>query len=109
MRTTLDLPDELFKHAKLTAVHEGVPLKTVITRALKRGFALPAAASNVSVQEAAPLIVRHSEKPISEAWTSVLDILEEGWAARTPMKAVAYSNPHKQKTLEAIRAHKQRR
>ena len=40
MRTTLDLPDELFKHAKLAAVHEGVPLKVVIARALERGFAL---------------------------------------------------------------------
>ena len=39
MRTTLDIPDEIFKHAKLQAVHEGVPLKEVITRALAREFA----------------------------------------------------------------------
>ena len=36
MRTTLDLPDELFKKVKLKAVNEGVPLKTIITRAIER-------------------------------------------------------------------------
>ena len=39
MRTTLEIPDELFKKAKLQAVHEGVALKDVITRALEREFA----------------------------------------------------------------------
>ena len=39
MRTTLDLPDNLFKKAKLQAVHEGVALKVVVTRALERGLA----------------------------------------------------------------------
>lgn len=38
MRTTLDLPDNLFKKAKLQAVHEGVALKEVVTRALERGL-----------------------------------------------------------------------
>ena len=39
MRTTLDLPDNLFRKAKLQAVHEGVALKDVVTRALERGLA----------------------------------------------------------------------
>jgi len=39
MRTTLDIPDEVFKKAKLQAVHEGVSLKEIITRALQREFA----------------------------------------------------------------------
>jgi hypothetical protein len=43
MRTTLDLPDKLFKKAKLRAVHEGVALKEVVTRALERGLASSAA------------------------------------------------------------------
>ncbi|CAN5307441.1 hypothetical protein BH20VER2_BH20VER2_03910 [soil metagenome] len=38
MRTTIDIPDEIFKNAKLEAVHQGVPLKEVITRALAREF-----------------------------------------------------------------------
>ncbi len=36
MRTTLEIPDDVFKKAKLKAVHEGVPLKVVFTRALQR-------------------------------------------------------------------------
>ncbi len=36
MRTTLDIPDAVFKKTKLKAVHEGVPLKVVVTRALER-------------------------------------------------------------------------
>ena len=43
MRTTLNLPDNLFKKAKLQAVHEGVALKDVVTRALQRGLASSAA------------------------------------------------------------------
>lgn len=36
MRTTLEIPDALFKRAKLKAVHEGMALKDVINRALER-------------------------------------------------------------------------
>ncbi len=39
MRTTLDIPDLLFKRAKLKAVHEGLPLKDIINRALARELA----------------------------------------------------------------------
>jgi hypothetical protein len=46
MRTTLDLPDNLFRKAKLQAVHEGVALKEVVTRALERGLASSAASED---------------------------------------------------------------
>jgi hypothetical protein len=36
MRTTLEIPDDLFKQAKMRAVQEGVALKEVVTRALVR-------------------------------------------------------------------------
>ena len=36
MRTTLEIPDDIFKKAKLQAVQEGVTLKDVVTRALER-------------------------------------------------------------------------
>jgi hypothetical protein len=39
MRTTLDIPDALFKQAKHKAVSEGVPLKTVVERALQKEVA----------------------------------------------------------------------
>ena len=42
MRTTLDIPDAVFKRAKLKAVHEGVPFKDIVTRALERDLAAPA-------------------------------------------------------------------
>lgn len=43
MRTTIDLPDDLFKAAKLEAVHQGTSLKELITDALKVRFAHSAA------------------------------------------------------------------
>ena len=42
MRTTIDIPDTVFKRAKLKAVHEGVSLKDIVTRALERDLAAPA-------------------------------------------------------------------
>jgi hypothetical protein len=39
MRTTLEIPDSLFKRAKLKAVQEGVPLKDIVNRALERDLA----------------------------------------------------------------------
>jgi hypothetical protein len=36
MRTTLDIPDEVFKKAKLKAVEEGVSLKAIIVRAIEQ-------------------------------------------------------------------------
>ena len=45
VRTTIDIPDELFKKTKLKAVHEGVSLKVVVTRALKREISVQAARS----------------------------------------------------------------
>lgn len=36
MRTTIELPDEILKKAKIRAVEEGVSLKQLFTRALER-------------------------------------------------------------------------
>lgn len=47
MRTTLDIPDELFKQAKLQAVHESVTLKEIVVRALTRDL-------NISAPNEAP-------------------------------------------------------
>lgn len=38
MRTTLDIPDELFAQAKIRAVKEKTSLKTVFVRALEHEF-----------------------------------------------------------------------
>jgi len=36
MRTTVDLPDLLFRAAKARAAHRGVPLKALVTEALEK-------------------------------------------------------------------------
>ena len=38
MRTTLELPDELFKQAKIQAVQKGLPLKELIRDYVERGL-----------------------------------------------------------------------
>lgn len=50
MRTTLDIPDNVFKKAKLKAVHEGMALKDIVTRALERELAM--SASDTSARRA---------------------------------------------------------
>jgi hypothetical protein len=41
MKTTIDLPDPIFRRAKATAAGEGVSLKTFITRAVENSLARP--------------------------------------------------------------------
>ena len=54
MRTTLEIPDAVFKKAKLKAVHEGVPLKVVVTRALEREVSgeIAGTANDTEIEEA---------------------------------------------------------
>ena len=44
MRTTIDLPEPLFKSLKLLTLQKGVSLKTFITQALEAALQAPAAA-----------------------------------------------------------------
>ena len=63
MRTTIDLPDELFRQAKARAALDGMSLKDVITRFVEQGLrqgALP---------PAIPLRRRRSELPVARAAT----------------------------------------
>jgi len=62
MRTTLDLPDSLFKKAKLQAVHEGVALKEVVTRALERGLAANSGAEDNARQSRAKRLFASLDK-----------------------------------------------
>lgn len=55
MRTTLELPDALFKKAKLKAVHDGVAFKEVVARALRRDLATEPSASRQRRARAARL------------------------------------------------------
>ena len=43
MRTTLDLPDELYRELKRRAVEEGVPLKKLVAELLRRALSASSA------------------------------------------------------------------
>lgn len=45
MRTTIDIPDQLIKKAKLKAIEEGISLKDLFTRSLKKELSADAPAS----------------------------------------------------------------
>lgn len=54
MKTTIELPDSLFRHAKATAALRKTTLKELITKALEREIATyspPAAGENIRVDE----------------------------------------------------------
>lgn len=41
MRTTIDLPDELFREAKTRAVRQGITLKNLVTQLIRSGLQNP--------------------------------------------------------------------
>jgi len=53
MRTTLDLPDNLLKQAKIKAAEEGISLKELFTRSLMKELS------------------EHSSKPSTRPWESL--------------------------------------
>jgi hypothetical protein len=62
MRTTIDLPDELFRQAKARAALDGTKLKDLITRFVEQGL-------RQGAQSATPLRRRRSELPVARAAT----------------------------------------
>ena len=56
MRTTLDLPDPLFRTLKARAALEGVPMKRVLQRLVEAGLAGPAPAATTASRPAFPSI-----------------------------------------------------
>ncbi|HEX3556374.1 MAG TPA: hypothetical protein VIA62_24405 [Thermoanaerobaculia bacterium] len=63
MRTTIDLPDELFRQAKVRAALDGMKLKDLITLFVEQGLGQGVPGS------AAPLRRRRSELPVARAAT----------------------------------------
>ena len=70
MRTTLDISNDLFKQVKLKAVHEGVSLKVVFTRALEREVAIAVTDADARKRRAerlfASLDKARNEVPVGE-------------------------------------------
>jgi hypothetical protein len=88
MRTTIDLPDDLFRKVKARAALDGLKLKDLVTRYVERGLASTVAAppNGVSVRKRSPLPIIPefaTGKPIPTLTNSDLyQILEDEDAER---------------------------
>ena len=73
MKTTLEMPDELFRRAKTVAAKRGQSLKQLVTTALERELAGPAPGPKSSKRKLAEVAASLREferisKQISAAW-----------------------------------------
>lgn len=84
MRTTIDLPDALYRHIKARAALEGVPVKTLVGTLLQRGLALADAPAPISPARSAPPTVEvPGPFPLSKPSNAALfELLEEPQAPR---------------------------
>ena len=64
MRTTIDLPDELLRHAKAAAALRGIKLKDLIASFVERGLETTATRSERGHRDALPEFVPHTGQPI---------------------------------------------
>jgi len=81
MKTTLEMPDKLFRRAKATAAQRGQTLKQLVTAALERELAGPApgAKSHKRKQAEVEAFLREFEKiskEISAAWPEGVSAVE---------------------------------
>ena len=81
MKTTLEMPDELFRRAKATAAQRGQSLKQLVTVALERELAGPARGARTSKPRQAEVaaFLRELEKiskKISAAWPEGVSAVE---------------------------------
>ncbi|MSQ71189.1 MAG: hypothetical protein EXR27_07860 [Betaproteobacteria bacterium] len=85
MKTTLEMPDELFRRAKTTAAQRGQSLKQLVTVALERELAGPAPGSKTSNRKRTEVEaflgeLRKISKRVSAAWpegVSAVDAIRE--------------------------------
>ncbi|MEO8615985.1 MAG: hypothetical protein ABI600_12655 [Luteolibacter sp.] len=74
MRTTLDLPDPLFREVKTRAVQQGVTLKDLLARYIQAGMNAPAAIEPARATPQAypiPIAIRRKEgAPLTPALTN---------------------------------------
>ncbi len=85
MKTTLEMPDELFRRAKTTAAQRGQSLKQLVTVALERELAGPASRPRTSKRSKAEVSaflreLKKISKRISAVWpegVSAVDAIRE--------------------------------
>jgi len=73
MRTTVDIPDELFRDLKLKSAREGVTLKQLIVKALESQ--IHDSSGRKSSRIRGPLIRCKSKKPIALTNAEIEDLL----------------------------------
>ena len=81
MKTTLEMPDKLFRRAKATAAQRGQSLKQLVTVALERELARPASGTKTSKRKRAEIEASLRElerisKAISAAWPEGVSAVE---------------------------------
>jgi hypothetical protein len=62
MRTTLDLPDDLFRQVKAKAALEGTKLKDLLTRYVESGLRQPTPAGDRRLGRSTPPLIRRKGK-----------------------------------------------
>ncbi len=68
MRTTLDLPDNLFREVKTRAVQQGVTLKDLLAQYIQAGMDAPVSAATSAPRTQVPLpYFRKTEGPVIPA------------------------------------------
>ncbi len=77
MRTTVDLPDPIFRKLKIRASVSGTSLKELLTRYVERGLREPALAENRSCRTPLPVIIPHGGPPIRALTNADLHRIEE--------------------------------
>ena len=73
MRTTIDLPDELFREAKIRAVQQGTTLKNLMTQLVRSGLESPVSGADGSPgrRNPPPVAIRRIPGKFSTpAWTN---------------------------------------
>ena len=81
MKTTLEMPDELFRRAKATAAQRGQSLKQLVTTALERELTGPAPGTKTSKRKRAEVegFLRELDKiskEISAVWPDGVSAVE---------------------------------
>lgn len=79
MKTTLEMPDKLFRRAKATAAQRGQSLKQLVTVALERELAGPASGAKTSGRKRAAAFLRELDKisrKIGAAWPEGVSAVE---------------------------------
>jgi len=75
MRTTVDLPDDLFRRAKAVAALQGLSMKDLITSYIETGLGLGSRNSSSGRSTPLPELIRRTGTPIPSLTNAEIDEL----------------------------------